>query len=246
MLSLSFSFFAIALLYATVGFGGGSSYIALLAVTGASYTVIPRVSLICNLLVVTGGCYQYYKNELFNRRLVLPLVLTSVPMAFLGGLYPIKEQFFFLLLALTLVLAGIRLLFINDRSVQELTPPSQVSLILVGGFLGLLSGIVGIGGGIFLSPIMLNLGWAKAKEAAAVASAFILLNSAAGLLGQVIKGDPIPHFVEYLPLFLAVVLGGQIGSRIGTYTKVPHLWVQRATAVLIIFVSSRLLMKIFI
>lgn len=244
MLTLTISFFAIALCYATVGFGGGSSYIALLAVANVPYATIPRISLLCNLLVVTGGCYLYCRKGHFNTKLALPLVLSSVPMAFFGGLYPIKEQHFFLLLSLTLFLAGLRVLFLRDRSVQELNSPSIPILILAGGGLGLLSGIVGIGGGIFLSPLMLNLGWARAKEAAAIASAFIWLNSASGLLGQVLKDTSMPHFGDFLPLFLAVVVGGQIGSRVGTHARVSHLWVQRSTAALILWVSGRLILKV--
>ncbi len=245
MLSLSISFFAIALLYAAVGFGGGSSYIALLAVSNVPFELIPKVSLICNLLVVTGGTFLYYRNKHIRWDVALPLVLSSLPLSILGGLYPIKEHAFLVLLSSSLFLAGIRILFIKTPKIDHPgTPPSPLILVLTGAFLGALSGMVGIGGGIFLSPLMLNLRWARAKEAAAIASLFILLNSLGGLIGQVQKTGGFPNFGPYVWLFIAVLAGGQIGSRIGTHSKVSHLWIQRATGVLILLVSGRLCLKL--
>lgn len=123
MFTLIFSFFIIALLYATVGFGGGSSYIAILAAGGVSYTLIPKISLMCNLLVVTGGCYHYMKEGHFNKKLILPFVMSSVPMAFLGGSFPLTEKTFFILLTMTLALCGIRILFLPDHKVEEVKIP---------------------------------------------------------------------------------------------------------------------------
>lgn len=238
-------FFLIALFHAIVGFGGGTSYLALLSVSGISYELIPKISLICNLLVVSGGCWHYYKQGYFNQKLIFPFVLTSIPMSFLGGLFPISEKLFFALLASSLIFGGLRLLF--DRKIESghVRPPNLPTSLLVGAGLGLLSGIVGIGGGIFLSPLMLNLKWAKPKEVAAAASAFILLNSASGLAGQIIKGFQVQEIAGHLPLFLAVLLGGQIGSRLGTHPRVSQIWIQRATAGLILFVSLRLFSKTF-
>lgn len=244
MLSLALSFFVIALLYATVGFGGGSSYIAILAVAGVPHTIIPKVSLLCNLLVVTGGMYHYYKNGHLSKKLILPFVLSSVPMAFLGGSYPIKEKTFFILLTLSLILCGIRILFLPDRKIEEVRPPSFLVATLAGGILGLLSGMVGIGGGIFLSPIIINMGWGRSKAAAATASVFIFLNSIAGLLGQFNKDQAFPDYETYVPLFLAVVVGGQLGSFIGSHKKVSFNLIQKGTGILTLFISFKLLMKI--
>lgn len=241
---LPISFFIIALLYATVGFGGGSSYLALLTVSDVPYLLIPKLALICNLLVVSGGCYHYFKNKHFNIRLMLPFILSSVPMAFLGGMYAISENTFQGLLAGCLILAGFRLLFIPKSSIELTHIPSWATSIAFGGILGALSGVVGIGGGIFLAPLMLNLRWGKPKEVASTASAFIWLNSLAGLAGQSTKGIPSEIF-NYWPLFIAVILGGQIGSLFGSHPKISQSSIQRLTAILILFISVRLVMKVF-
>lgn len=243
MLTLILSFFAIALLYATVGFGGGSSYIAILAAGGVAYTLIPKISLMCNLLVVSGGCYHYMKEGHFNKKLILPFVLSSIPMAFLGGAFPLTEKTFFILLTVTLSLCGIRILFLPDRKVEEVKAPNVPVSVITGAILGLLSGMVGIGGGIFLSPILINMGWARSKDAAAVASMFILLNSVAGLAGQFMKDGSFPETSLLLPLFAAVIVGGQIGSRIGTHQKVSYNLIQKGTGILTLFISIRLLLK---
>jgi len=241
---LPISFFFIALLYATVGFGGGSSYLALLTVADVPYLLIPKLALICNLLVVSGGCYHYFKNKHFNIPLMLPFILSSVPMAFLGGMYAISENTFQGLLAVCLILAGFRLLFIPKSSIELTHIPSWATSMAFGGILGALSGVVGIGGGIFLAPLMLNLRWGKPKEVASTASAFIWLNSLAGLAGQSTKGIPSEIF-NYWPLFIAVILGGQIGSLFGSHPKISQSSIQRLTAILILFISVRLVMKVF-
>lgn len=244
MLTLSLLFFIVALVYSTVGFGGGSSYIALLAVSGLSHSTIPKISLLCNILVVTGACYQYARKGHLIRELAAPLVLSSVPMAFLGGTIPLKEKTFFILLTLCLLFCGLRILIIRDKAVNDIRRPSVWAATAVGSVLGLLSGMVGIGGGIFLSPLMINLGWARSKDAAAVASVFILLNSLAGLAGQFAKAPVVPEVYIYLPLFIAVIIGGQIGSRLGTHTRVSYTLIQKATGLLTLFITFQLLLKI--
>lgn len=243
MFTLIASFFVIALLYATVGFGGGTSYIALLAAFSTPYTLIPKISLFCNLLVVSGGCYHFIRKKHFNSKLILPFVLSSVPLAFLGGSFPLKEKTFYILLTISLILCGLRILVLPDRKVEEIKAPGTLISLFVGGVLGLLSGMVGIGGGIFLSPILINMGWARSKDAAAVASMFILLNSFAGLAGQFTKDASVTDLALYCPLFLAVIIGGQIGSRIGTHSKVSYNLIQKGTGVLTLFISIRLLIK---
>lgn len=240
---LALSFFIIALLYASVGFGGGSSYLAMLAVSEVPFEIMPKLSLICNLLVVSGGSWHYYRQGHFNKKLILPFVLSSVPFALLGGMFPIKQETFMALLAGSLVLAGLRLLFVPKIKESEIKRPSLSISVIVGAVLGLLAGLVGLGGGIFLSPLMLNLKWGKPKEVAATASAFIFLNSIAGLIGQLTKGIP-EGLSTYWPLFIAVVIGGQIGSRIGTHQKMPSSLIQRGTAILILFISLRLFCKV--
>ena len=234
----------IALFYSSVGFGGGSSYLAALSISEIPYSYIPKIGLICNLLVVTSGSLIYYRKGFFNQKLIFPFVFTSVPMAFLGGLYPIKESTFVLILSFSLILSGLRLLFINETSDHHERLPSLKLSLPLGGGIGLLSGLVGLGGGIFLSPILMNLKWGKPKEVAAAASFFIFLNSLAGLCGQFFK-DPSLNALNYWPLFLAVIFGGQIGSRVGSSNRVPQVMVQRGTAVLILIISVRLLFRFF-
>lgn len=245
MLTLIGSFFLVALLYATVGFGGGSSYIALLAAGGVPFDMIPKISLICNILVVTGGTWNFYRSGYFDKKLVFPFVLTSMPMAFLGGLFPITENAFYVLLTLTLAFCGLRILFLPDKTPHEIRLPSLSVSLTTGAIFGFLSGITGIGGGIFLSPLLIHLGWARAKEAASVASTFILLNSLAGLAGQFSKGLTFSHPETYLPLFIAVIFGGQIGSRIGAHPGISYHLIQKGTGILTLIICGRLLIKIF-
>lgn len=243
MFSLTTAFFFTALLYAIVGFGGGSSYTALLTLSETPYTLIPTLSLACNLLVVSGGCYQFARKKLFNFKLMTPFLVSSVPLAFVGGAFPLQEQTFLMLLTATLFFAGLRVLFIKSLEGEDLRRPPIWLAIVVGAGLGLLSGMVGIGGGIFLAPMMLNLRWAKTKEVAATASAFIMLNSISGLAGQLTKERDLSGLSTHLPLFIAVAVGGQIGSCIGTNEHVSPVMIQRCTGVLILFVAGKLFLK---
>ncbi len=234
-------FFVIAAAYSIVGFGGGSSYIAALVLFGLPYQDIPQISLICNLVVVSGGSYLFIKNGHFSWPLAKTLLTTSIPMAFLGGLVPISKQAFTLTLGICLILAGIRLLWVKQESSQPILkiPFTHSFAIFLGSLLGFLSGLVGIGGGIFLSPVLMGLGWGKPKQIAATASIFILLNSASGLMGQMIKHRASLEILQYWPLFLAVFLGGQIGSRLGA-KWLSQLWIMRLTSLLILWVGIRL------
>lgn len=166
-------------------------------------------------------------------------------MAFIGGAYPLTEKTFNILMSTSLLVCGLRILFLPDRKVDDVQAPSGLISLVVGGVLGLLSGMVGIGGGIFISPLMINMGWARSKDAAAVASAFIFLNSFAGLLGQFSKNSDITTSAQYLPLFAAVLVGGQLGSRFGSNKIVSHDLIQKGTGLLTIFISSKLIFKVF-
>ena len=246
-------FFFVAATYATVGFGGGSSYLAILALYSVDFQVTRSTSLLCNIVVVAGGVWIFYRNGQLDVRKALPLIVASVPMAFLGGYLPIKETTFFLLLANTLIVAAILTWFQREKNFSQPdaassnaialpNPKSQIRDGVIGGGIGLLSGMVGIGGGIFLAPILYLTRWAAAKTIAATSSLFILVNSIAGLGGQMVKPDFQMDWRFALPLLAAVFLGGQIGSRLGA-VKLPQHWVRRATALLILYVSVRLLLK---
>lgn len=239
------AFFLTALVYSMAGFGGGSTYLALLALFVFPYESMPKVALLCNLVVVSGGCWFFGREGHLPFRKLLPFLVTSIPMAYLGGRMPIDKTFFFWLLGLSLFCAALRL-FLSDRTFEPRSPlPSKrvwgVGLP-IGGLLGLISGLVGIGGGIFLSPLLLLMGWTNAKQSAAAASLFILLNSLSGLAGQFAKGGWPADFSEIILLMLAVFLGGQIGSRLGSQ-KIPKLALQRITGGVILFVSFQILRR---
>lgn len=243
MIALAVAFFTTALLYASVGFGGGSTYTALLALTGADYHLLPIVSLVCNVIVVTGGTIRFARAGLLPWRRVLPLVGVSAPLALLGGLTPIKEAHFIALLGISLLVAGLLLLFQRERG-DGSTRKSRAGDFAIGGGVGYLSGLVGIGGGIFLAPVLHLTRWGRSREIAATASFFILVNSIAGLVGQFTKLGTVgaAGLVTYWPLALAVALGGQLGSIAGIRFLSQSL-VRRATAILILYVAAQLLQR---
>jgi len=238
---LPVTFFLIALVYSIMGFGGGSSYLAFLVLAGLNHQEIPPVALVCNLIVTLGGVWYFHRGGHLRIEKILPFVIFSIPMAYLGGRIMIGKELFSFLLGLSLFVVGLRML-LPDKLFEHSKPVSTRKVWAVGlplgGVLGFLSGLVGIGGGIFLSPLLLLLRWVGVKEAAAAASLFIAVNSLAGLVGQLEKGTF--DFTLILPLGLAVLIGGQIGSRIGSY-YLPKLRLQQMTAGLILYVSLRLL-----
>lgn len=245
MTLLAAAFLLTALLYASVGFGGGSTYTALLAVAGVDYRMLPLIALVCNIVVVTGGSIRFARAGLVPWRRVLPLVAVSVPAAFLGGLTPIGEREFLLLLGASLLVAGGLLLLQPTRDATASDPtPRPLRDGGLGAAVGYLSGLVGIGGGIFLSPIQHLTRWATAKQIAATASVFILVNSLAGLAGQLTKLGTagLAGLSAWWPLFAAVLIGGQIGSHAGI-RLFGEVMVRRATGVLIVAVAVQLLWK---
>jgi len=238
-------FFVVAIVYASVGFGGGSSYSAILAISGLSFIQFRAISLLCNIVVVSGGTYIFAKNGHYNWKKVLPLVSLSVPMAFLGGYLEISDTFFFVLLGAVLILAAF-FMWLSKYLVSEASDNYSMSSTLKdiasGGVIGFISGMVGIGGGIFLAPLLHLTNWDTPKRIAATASVFILVNSVAGLLGQL--QNPEFYFepnIAFL-LMITVFFGGQIGSRLSA-ANIPPLIIKRTTAVLIAVVGVRLLLK---
>lgn len=238
---LALFFGLIALIYASVGFGGGSSYTALLTLTGIEPRLIPVISLCCNIVVVTGGTIRFWRSGLIDWKNVLPLLAVSAPLAFLGGLAPLKETTFLLILGSTLLLTAFALILPQERLPQTNLPKPLI--FLLSGLVGLLAGLSGIGGGIFMAPVLHLIRWADAKRIAAFASLYILTNSITGLAGQLLKGG-IGAVVEpaaaYWPLLLAVLVGGQLGSHIGIKLFSP-VWLRRITALLVGYAAIRLL-----
>lgn len=241
-LLLPLLFFLTALTYALVGFGGGSTYLALLVLFGLPYTTLPKIALLCNLIVVSGGCYHFARAGHLPWRRVLPWLLLSIPMAYVGGRIPISQERFLLLLGLSLAVAGLRLFFIGrEQAPRVRAATTEWALGLpIGAGLGLLSGLVGLGGGIFLAPLLYFLRWGSARHIAAAASLFIWVNSLAGFCGQVAKSGLSIDGHWLLPLGVCVLLGGQVGSRLGS-RRLPALGLQRITALFILGVAGRIL-----
>lgn len=234
----------IALIYASVGFGGGSGYIAILSFFNYEPSSLRFIALCCNLIVVSGGTYQFIKHEVINWKRVLPFVVLSVPAAFIGGTIQLDVKPFYLLLGVTLLLAGI-LVFIKPISRDEAIQKPAWFDGLIGAIIGLVSGLVGIGGGIFLSPLLHLSKWGNPKLIAATASFFILVNSIAGLAGLLQIQSPTNSLSGIWPLLIAVFIGGQIGSRL-TVNKLTQTSVRKLTGLLVIFASIRILIKLIV
>ena len=245
MNTLSILFFLTAILYSSVGFGGGSTYLALLLIWGVPFTIFPVIALSCNIIVVSGNCFNYIRAGNLNLRLLLPYLIGSVPLSFIGGSLTIEKQFFEILLFFVLLTAGC-LLLINfnsydnkERSYKNI--PYFIS-VTIGAILGFVSGIVGIGGGIFLSPILYLLKVAQPKHIVTVASLFILINSIFGIAGQLNKGIYFEEIYPYFYLLIAVLIGGQIGNYLNLKIF-PTRILALITSILVIFVAMRVGIK---
>lgn len=238
-------FLIVALLYSSVGFGGGSSYLAILAFTGIAFTQIRSTALLCNIIVVLGNVILFQKEKLYNWKKVIPLVLFSVPMAFIGGYLKISQTFFFILLGFTLLFAAITMWFskkLTSKNTLKTNKNKTSKNASYGGIIGLLSGMVGIGGGIFLAPILHLTNWGSPKKIAAIASFFILVNSISGLIGQYSNPNFTIDWKLTSVLLCTVFIGGQIGSRMSRKYLSP-IQLKRTTAVLIAIVGIRILLK---
>jgi len=242
---LFFLFFTVALVYSSVGFGGGSSYLAILALMGLPFGEVRLTAMACNIAVVLGNTSIFRRSDWWNGRKYLPFVAAGMPMAFLGAMIPMREKSFFILLGSALLLAAILLWFqpeVKEAATEIGKKQNSPGDWITGGIIGLLSGMVGIGGGIFLSPLLFFLRWDKAKHIAATASLYILANSVAGLAGQAVSGisnfDPLRLFI----LLAAVTAGGQIGARSSLRWLSPS-WVRRVTALLVCWAGTEVLWK---
>ena len=248
MIILSILFFVTAILYASVGFGGGSTYLALLLISGVPYFIFPVIALSCNIIVVSGNCFNYIRAGNLNLKLLIPYLIGSIPLAFVGGSLPIEKWLFEILLFLVLTIAGI-LLLLNFRSYDDKEEryrkvPIIIS-ILIGGILGFISGVVGIGGGIFLSPILFLIKAGRPKHIVTTASLFILINSLLGIIGQLTKNVVISEMPNYWFLLLAVFIGGQVGNFLNLKIF-PTRILALITSGLVLFVAIRMAYKLII
>ena len=247
MTLLAILFLVSATLYSSGGFGGGSTYLALLLIWGIPYFIFPIVALSCNIIVVSGNCFNYIRAGNLNLKLLLPYLIGSIPLSYIGGSLPIEKKLFEILLFLVLATAGTLLLFnfksYDDKEENYKKIPSIIP-VLIGGILGFVSGVVGIGGGIFLSPILFLLRAGRPKHIVTSASLFILINSISGIIGQLSKNTVLSEIQNYWYLLVAVLIGGQIGNFLNL-----KIFSTRAlalvTAFLVLFVAFRMLIRFF-
>jgi len=237
-------FFVIAFVYSSVGFGGGSSYLAILALFDINYLSLRLIALLCNITVVSGSVLIFHRQGLLDWKKIWPILIFSVPAAFIGGFLEIGERSFFILLGFTLLIASIAMFFQSMiKKDYDNKPTSKLINGSIGGGIGFLSGIVGIGGGIFLSPTLHMLRWDKSIVIAATASTYILANSIAGLAGQLSRISFAEINISLLiSLILAVLIGGQLGVRIGIFKFSPSI-LKKITAVLVGIVAIRILFE---
>ena len=248
MIILSILFIVTATLYSSVGFGGGSTYLAVLLLWGIPYYIFPIIALSCNIIVVSGNCFNYIRAGNLNLKLLIPYLIGSIPLAFIGGSLPVEKKIFETSLFLVLVVAGILLLF-NFRSYEDKEESYRkipvIISVLIGGILGFISGVVGIGGGIFLSPILFLIRAGRPKHIVTSASLFILINSLSGIIGQLTKNAVLSEIQNYWFLLLAVLIGGQLGNFLNLKIF-PTRVLALVTSFLVLFVAIRMGYKLFI
>ena len=246
MIILSILFFVTALIYSSVGFGGGSTYLAILLIWGVPYTIFPVIALVCNIIVVSGNSINFIRSKNINFNLLFPYLIGSIPFAFIGGSIKIEKSLFEILLFCVLLVAGIFLLIesksFNKEQIKIIKIPRLIS-ISFGSIIGFMSGIVGIGGGIFLSPLLFLMKAGYPKHITSSASLFILINSIFGIAGQLTKDQVLDQVITYWPLFLSVLIGGQIGSVLNI-KFLSNKILALLTSFLVIFVAIRMGIKL--
>jgi len=242
MIILSAFFFITAILYSSVGFGGGSTYLALMLIWDIPYYIFPIIALFCNIVVVSGNSINYIRSGNLNLKLLTPYLFGSIPFAFLGASIAVEKETFEILLFLILVIAGVFLLIKSKSFNEDQIKIKQIPKILsifIGSVIGFASGIVGIGGGIFLSPLLFLMKAGYPKHIVTTASIFILINSIFGVAGQLTKNLVFNEFLNYWPLFLAVLAGGQIGNFLNI-KFLSNKTLAQITSLLVILVAIRM------
>lgn len=235
---LSLAVFCIAFLYSSVGHAGASGYIAVMTLFNLAPAEIKPTALVLNIIVASIGAWQFWRAGHFSWRLFWPFAILSFPLAYVGGYLNLPTHIFKMIVGTVLLFSAIRFLMPNPLETEAQIPSRPVA-IGMGGFLGLLSGLTGTGGGIFLTPILLLMRWATTKNAAAVSAFFILLNSVSGLLGNITATHSIPSFA--LPLAGAVVVGGAMGSYLGSNKLEPQT-IKRLLALVLIIAGWKLIL----
>jgi uncharacterized protein len=230
---------SIAYLYSSVGHGGASGYLALMALFGMDPEFMQSSALTLNLFVSSIAFYSFYRAGYFRWKVLLPFVITSMPMAFVGARLDIEPKTYKVILGICLLIAILRLLISYSGKAESSKPPPFIIAAPIGALLGFFSGMIGIGGGIILSPLILLLHWANMKETAAISAAFIFLNSAAGLFGLSLSGLSLaPHILIWICI---VIAGGFLGSYISSY-KMDSAKLKYLLAIVLLVASFKLLL----
>ena len=233
----------LAFLYSSVGHAGASGYIAAMTLAGIAVPDIRPAALMMNLGVSVFGVWHFIRGKHLNWRLTWPFLVAAIPFAFLGGIITIPQEPLSLILGVVLAFSAIRFLLPSGSTEKEPSPPSIKVSLPVGALLGLLAGLTGTGGGIFLTPLLLMVGWAGPKTAAATSIVFIAGNSLSGLIGFSVSGQPIPwHLASLLPFAL---VGGFAGSRMGSY-HFSSSTVRRLLAIVLLVAAIKLLGKVLL
>ncbi|MBD8081080.1 MULTISPECIES: sulfite exporter TauE/SafE family protein [Chryseobacterium] len=206
--------FFVAFLYAAVGHGGASGYLALMALYGVAPEEMKPTALVLNLFVSLTSFIQYYRGGYFSKKLFIPIAAASIPLAFIGGMITVEENIYKRILGILLLFPVIRFFFFKNVDDSELKPHNTTIAVVTGGVVGLLSGMIGIGGGIILSPILLLLHWTNQKQTAAISAAFIFVNSVAGLGGMVTQG--ISFTGDMMMYIIVAFTGGLLGAYLGS------------------------------
>lgn len=236
-------FFAIAFAYSSVGLGGGSSYTAMMIIAGMSTLTIPLVSLTLNLFVTSIASFNYVRHKHARLKLLLPFILTSMPAAYIGGALKLSPDMFYLILLLSLLFTAFRLYFWKNTTLNlNLNQQSKIIISLIAGLIfGFVAGTAGIGGGIYLVPLIIILGLGTPKEAAACGVIFIWLNSISGMISR-LQYNAI-DLSQYIPLIIAVVLGGTLGSHMGA-TRYSAKTMEKILGIIILLAIVLLLKKL--
>lgn len=245
-LELLLFFLVVSFVYASVGFGGGSSYLAIMAMYALPFKELRLIALVCNIIVVSGGVMVFLKNKKINLRKILPIVLLSVPAAYFGAKLRISQHTFFIVLGCSLLVASVFLWidtkkFVDYDRLSE-NKPNLMRDGALGAGIGFLSGMVGIGGGIFLAPLLNLLKWDSPSKVAATASMFILVNSVSGLIGQMSTLPSDINITRIMLLCGVVLVGGQLGSRFGASRLKPFI-IRRLTAILVLAAGINVLFR---
>jgi uncharacterized membrane protein YfcA len=206
--------FFVAFLYAAVGHGGASGYLALMALYGVAPEEMKPTALVLNLFVSLTSFIQYYRGGYFSKKLFIPIAAASIPLAFIGGMITVEENIYKRILGILLLFPVIRFFFFKNVDDSELKPHNMTIAVVTGGIVGLLSGMIGIGGGIIVSPILLLLHWTNQKQTAAISAAFIFVNSVAGLGGMVTQG--ISFTGDMMMYIIVAFTGGLLGAYLGS------------------------------